>query len=338
MPDFMSNPPLQKPGHWLKRYLVRRVCWLARAVPVAGLILQLPMRVWLWDLAQHFHLYWMAAAGVLLVLSCGFRWWGRAAGNLVLLVILAIPLHGYYLAETEATATRREQTAGQDQAEIRFISFNLLAFQRRPEETHQALEAADPDMLLLLEFTPGWQKTLKPVLDKYPWKIGLPQNDSFGIWFGSKRKLTESRLVVVGDGPFPTVVATAEVKGHRVGVVGAHPMNPVFPSWSRIWREQFEAYPEFVNEVRGDAVIFAGDLNSSPFATTFEQFLSKTGLRDSARGRGLMNTWSGPRLPVELGLPIDHILLGGRISVLDLKRGPQLGSDHRWLEARLRVE
>jgi endonuclease/exonuclease/phosphatase (EEP) superfamily protein YafD len=271
-------------------------------------------------------------------MSCGFRWWWRATGNLVLLVILAIPLRGYYRAETETAAPRQQQTFGQDQAEIRFISFNLLAFQRQPDETRQALEAANPDMLLLLEFTPGWQKSLKPVLDKYEWKIGLPQSDSFGIWFGSKRKLTESRLVVVGDGPFPTVVAQVEMNGLRLGVVGAHPMNPVFPSWSRIWREQYGLYPDLVNEVRGDAVIFAGDLNSSPFAATFRQFLSQTGLRDSALGRGVMNTWSGPRLPVELGLPIDHILLGGRISVLDLKRGPQLGSDHRWLEARLRVE
>lgn len=336
----MSRQFFLKTGVWLKSCILRRLRWLAVAVPAAGLVLQLPVRWWIWDLAQHFHLYWMAAAGAMLLVCLGFRWWWRAGANLLLLLILAHPLREYYLAEpdTASPGPGTPPSVRHGGSEFRFLSYNLLVVGRQAELTRQALEAANPDMLLLLEFTPAWQKALQPVLDRYPHKTGLPQNDSFGIWFGSRLPLESCRLVVVGDGPFPTVVAHARISGIPVTIVGAHPMNPVFPSWSAIWRDQYQAYPEYLKETNADALIFAGDLNSSPFSTTFRDFLSKTGLRDSARGRGLMNTWSGPRLPIELGLPIDHILVGGSIKVLDLQRGPQLGSDHRWLEAKLLVE
>lgn len=334
----MSTQFFLKTGRWLKSYLLRRLRWLAVAAPVAGLVLQLPVRWWIWDLAQHFHLYWMAAAGAMLLVCAGFRWWRRAAANLLLLLILALPLREYYLAEPDTASPGAPPSGRNGATEFRFLSYNLLVVGRQAELTRQALDTANPDMLLLLEFTPAWQKALQPVLDRYPHQIGLPQEDSFGIWFGSRLPLESNRLVVVGDGPFPTVVAHARISGIPVTIVGAHPMNPVFPSWSAIWREQYQTYPELLKEAQADALILAGDLNSSPFATTFRDFLSKSGLRDSARGRGLMNTWSGPRLPIELGLPIDHILVGGSIKVLDLQRGPQLGSDHRWLEATLRVE
>lgn len=333
----------RKIGRWLKGYIIRRLSWLATVVPGAGFLMMAPLKVWPWDLARHFHLYWMAGLAGLALICCGFRWWRKAAVNAGLLVILALALRPYYLTPPDAAPAIPAAPDGKalDRAvnpEFRFLTFNLLMIERQPEETRQALEAADADMLLLLEFTPGWQKALKPVLDQYPWKLGLPQSDSFGIWFGSKRPLEESRLVVIGDGPFPTVVARAKVGNHTVGIIGAHPMNPVFPSWSSTWREQFEAYPAYVRETASDVQLFAGDLNSSPFARTFKDFLRATGLHDSARGRGLMNTWSGPGLPFALGLPIDHILVSDRLKVLDLKTGPRLGSDHRWLEARLRVE
>ncbi|MES2707273.1 MAG: endonuclease/exonuclease/phosphatase family protein [Verrucomicrobiota bacterium] len=334
---------LLKIRHWLKRYLIRRLAWLAAAVPGACLLMLIPLKIWPWDLARHFHLYWMAALAGLALICCGFRWWRKAVLNALLLVIFAIPLRPYYITAPDAAPAVPAAADGKtpDQTaspEFRFISFNLLLVERRTAETLQALEAADPDMLLLMEFTADWRDALKPLLAKYPWKLGLPQSDSFGIWFGSKLPLEESRLVVVGDGPFPTVVARARVGQHTVGIVGAHPMNPVFPSWSSIWRDQFEAYPAYVAETGGDARLFAGDLNSTPFAGTFRSFLKTTGLHDSACGRGLMNTWSGPGLPFWLGLPIDHILVSDRLKVLDLKTGPKLGSDHRWLEARLRVE
>lgn len=300
----------------------------------------IPLRIWPWELSRQFHVYWVFALAVLGFTSAFLRLWKLAALNSVLLAVLTLPVLPYYFPKAPASPAASgvlQSASDSTPEEFRLISFNLLRLRREASATVAALDKADPDMLLLLEFTGGWQRELAPVLGKYHWRIGVPQPDSFGIWFGSKFPLDFCRIEVVGDGPFPTVVARARIGNRTLGFTGAHPMNPVAPSATGIWQEQFTIYTTLVSESGGDCQIFAGDLNCTPFALAFREFQHRTGLRQTALGRGLTNTWHGPYLPFRMGLPIDHILVSAKIQVLDLKAGPTLGSDHRWLEARLKL-
>jgi endonuclease/exonuclease/phosphatase (EEP) superfamily protein YafD len=76
-----------------------------------------------------------------------------------------------------------------------------------------------------------------------------------------------------------------------------------------------------------------GDLNCTPFARSFAALCETAGVRDSARGFSLTNTWHIKS--TFLGLPLDHILVSPDILVAERIVGPAVGSDHRWVMARL---
>ena len=59
----------------------------------------------------------------------------------------------------------------------------------------------------------------------------------------------------------------------------------------------------------------------------FRAVLKKEGVHDCAAGRGLLTTWSAG-LPAPLRIRIDQCLLGGAVSVADVRVGASMGSDH----------
>ena len=67
----------------------------------------------------------------------------------------------------------------------------------------------------------------------------------------------------------------------------------------------------------------------------FRDLLAATGLRDAARGQGWIGTWPAWLRPALV--PIDHVLVGGPVAVVGLRRGPFVGSDHYPLVADLRL-
>ena len=58
----------------------------------------------------------------------------------------------------------------------------------------------------------------------------------------------------------------------------------------------------------------------------FRLLLRRTGLRDSARGRGVQPTW--PAGSPLLAIPLDHCLHSPDIAILQRRIGGDVGSDH----------
>ena len=82
-------------------------------------------------------------------------------------------------------------------------------------------------------------------------------------------------------------------------------------------------------------MIVAGDFNATPWSPHFRDLLATTGLRDAGSGRGWLPTW--PTWLGPAGIPIDHVLVKGPVTVAGLSLGPDVGSDYRPLVADLRV-
>jgi endonuclease/exonuclease/phosphatase (EEP) superfamily protein YafD len=81
--------------------------------------------------------------------------------------------------------------------------------------------------------------------------------------------------------------------------------------------------------------IVCGDFNATPWNAPFQQLRATTGLAP-----GTTTTWlpSWPAgLPAFLRIPIDHVLVAGKLSVGEVQLGANVDSDHLPLFAVIRV-
>ena len=111
-------------------------------------------------------------------------------------------------------------------------------------------------------------------------------------------------------------------------MIGTHALAPL---GTRAWRtrnQQFDEIAELIEAGDGTRTIFVGDLNCTPWAPKFQNFVKRTQLRDAAHGHQLKFTWRLEPIPLA-GLPIDHVLVGSNVGVVSHRVGPSLGSDHR---------
>ena len=79
--------------------------------------------------------------------------------------------------------------------------------------------------------------------------------------------------------------------------------------------------------------IVAGDFNATPWSLPFRTLVARSGLVDTALGRGVQATWNA-RYPAPR-IPIDHILAPSGTRVVRRVVGPDIGSDHFPVEAEL---
>ena len=124
-----------------------------------------------------------------------------------------------------------------------------------------------------------------------------------------------------------------KVGGKVLEIVALHPYPPVGGRGSK---ER--------NTILKDAAVYAagegsriaiGDFNCSAWSPYFKSFVKESGLRDSARGRGINSTWFP--FPLPLGIPIDQVLVSPDITVLEREIGEDVGSDHRAVEVTFRI-
>jgi endonuclease/exonuclease/phosphatase (EEP) superfamily protein YafD len=77
------------------------------------------------------------------------------------------------------------------------------------------------------------------------------------------------------------------------------------------------------------------DMNATAWSPAYADFVARTGLREAREGFGRLATWRSDKYLAGLWLDLDHLLVGAAVDVQGLRRGPDLGSDHRPLVARL---
>jgi endonuclease/exonuclease/phosphatase (EEP) superfamily protein YafD len=73
-------------------------------------------------------------------------------------------------------------------------------------------------------------------------------------------------------------------------------------------------------------LIVAGDFNATPYSPYFTEWLEKTKLTDSRRGRTPSPSW--PTMLPWVGIPIDHVVVNDGFTILSHRRLPNFESDH----------
>jgi endonuclease/exonuclease/phosphatase (EEP) superfamily protein YafD len=296
------------------------------AVTLATVLAVLAPFGWFFELFSHFRVQYAVAAALLVLLLAWQRQPALAAVALALGLWHAVP--GVQRALAEAPGA----TCGAQPFTI--ATANLLYTNPRREPFLGWLERHSPDLVVVQEVTPGWIPALRG-LREYPHQYLLPRNDPYGIGVLSRWPLESvSPVDLAGDG-LPSLAGIVEIDGQRIRILGMHTRWPVLPSLAGA---RDAALRQAAELVRGETlpVVALGDLNLTPDSPAFERLLETSGLRDAVDGRRWRPTWLAGFWP--LALRIDHVLVSRGLCVDDAEVGESIGSDHRPVLARLRVQ
>jgi endonuclease/exonuclease/phosphatase (EEP) superfamily protein YafD len=279
----------------------------------------------LWDFPR------LQVAALLIVAILAVVWIGPRRGRLFWIAIAAMlaalawqATHfvAYFPPWPKQVASIDNCPAGRS---IELLNANVLIGNQRYGELIALVERTDPDIVLLLETSPDWQRAIAPLDARYPFRIGEPVPNSYGMILLSRLPMEGEVLHRLQAG-VPSIRAKLRLgDGQLVDLHGLHP-EPPLPG-----DDSGERDAELVavgREVRksGRAAIVLGDLNDVAWSRTSRLFLDVSGMRDPRVGRGLYPTFDA-KYPL-LRWPLDHLFVTPHFGLQQLDLQGPIGSDH----------
>lgn len=272
--------------------------------------------LWPLDLFAHFRVQY----AVLFVLIGALLWIFRlrmlSGASLVGAIVSAVPLAAYLGPQAGASALASSP-------HFRMVTFNAWMGSRDDRSTAEFLSRANADAIVFQELPAQRVKELHARLPAYPYSYIEP---------------LASRVAILSRWPIRTAAPFRSRNGHIVGAhlaldwngrpiqfLGVHLHWPLSGRSSRLRNEELLSIAAWARE-QSDAVLVVGDFNITPWSAHFTELLSRSGLRDCARGEGLRGSWPA-QLPL-LRIRIDHCLASKHWRTVDVGVGPSLRSDH----------
>lgn len=269
--------------------------------------------IWLIDLAAHWQ--WLFLMGLVIagVFSTYRNWrWGA--------LLLAVPAP-YLTASEQAPEVEPEDSI------FTVASANVSLSNRDPRPLVEWLSDERMDVVALFEVSPDYSAHLG-VVPGFAFQKVVPSHGPFGIGLLSRHPMMDVKVVHDADG-IAHIEAEIDWQGHLLKVIAFHPMPPLEPRYQVERDSKLRSLAKAAID-EGHPAILAGDINATPWSSAFSG-LADHGLR---RATGLAPSW-----PTELqgfmGIPIDHVLVTPRWAVVQSEIGPELGSDHFPVIARL---
>ena len=212
-----------------------------------------------------------------------------------------------------------------DAAIVRVYSANLFYRNNDTARIVRSIEAADADIVVLIELASDPALKINQLLAGYPYRAASMRLDQTR---GPSRSVIASRwpLTARADPPdgLHAVAATVRTPLGPINVVGVHLTRP-WPfqhSWGQI--SQTMALRAVVEPLDGPVVV-AGDFNSVSSARIGKHVRREIGLRPAP---GFPGTWPGG-LPSALGITIDQVYASPDLAFVSRRLGRPTGSDHR---------
>jgi len=267
------------------------------------------------QLFTHFKLQYLVIS-VLLCVALALHSQPVYVGGLLLAVglnaSLVIP---WYVADS----------AHQGDTQLKVLHANILSSNTEYQRLFDLLDAEEPDVVLLQEVSSEWLVALEPLRKNYPYSYAEAREGNFGIALFSRVPLTSVSHVDSRPLGYPTVTATMDVNGTVLHLLGTHPMIPLGKQYYSDRNEQLASIAELF-EGHDDSKILIGDLNTSMWDIHYRALEEETGLRNARTGFGIVPTW--PTFMPFAMIPIDHVLVSDDVSVVEMRAGPRIGSDH----------
>lgn len=275
---------------------------------------------WVLDLPVHFRLQYFWSGLVLAVLAgAGGRYiWALLALTLALLN-LSMFAPFYFPVSNEGNV---------DQNRIRLLHLNMGSENEQYDQIVEYITDLNPDLVLLMEVTPVMANELKQRMPKeYRLDQSIDRRKDYGISLFSKIPLNNAEMVFFSPGYSSSIRARVSTPKTTFTLVATHPVAPTTSRGTKWRNEQIHSIAKFCQKTAQPLVV-AGDFNTTSFSHVYEDFIQRSGLRDTRKGFGLQPTWPSFTFLPPFQIPIDHCFVSPEITVSDRFVGPDLGSDH----------
>lgn len=310
-----TSPPSQQPVPFRRAWIEELVPWGLLVLTLAG-----SCGTWHWafDLCAHFRWYYFVAAAVFGVLIWRKRRRAAMAALGATLLWNGGLLAPYYLPNSQPDIA-------EGGAKMSLISLNVFTANEDKRAVIDYLRQRSADLVVVMEVDELWEQALAELHDLYPHQFLQSRPDNFGIGLLSREPLVASQFVNAGNTDVPTIVTRVEREGRAFVIVATHPLPPIGASNTRERDAQLRAVADTVKASSLPCVV-AGDFNATPWSSAFRDLTARSGLRDSALGRGVQGSWNA-KSPL-IRIPIDHVLVPKNVKVIRRVVGSNVGSDH----------
>lgn len=316
------------PSRWraLLPFLVY-ACWagLALLAVVAVARLTWPDRnllfIWL-----NAYTFWIFLPAYLVAVGAAAlrRWSLLAAGSIIALFhvwwVLPDYTGGGSVPEWASSATQ-----------VQVMTLNLKTKNPVTESLAGEIADADPDIVLVQEFGPGFGSLLEElgVADRYPYRQIALETPFLGMAVYSKFPLMDAETLRPAGRQY--VRAELDIEGLRVVLYAVHPASPF--TGAGLWNQDWQALTDALASEDGP-VIVAGDFNMTQHHRWHGK-LKDLGLVSAheALGRGNASTWKP--FGIVPAIRLDHVFVSEEIAPIDVREGEGAGSDHRPIIASL---
>lgn len=221
---------------------------------------------------------------------------------------------------------------------ISILVSNVLTTNTRYDKLIDLVNRKKPDVLLTLETDKKWEEELSTLEKDYPFTVKIPLDNLYGMHLYSKLKLEDYDVKYLIKEDIPSIHGYLRLNNNtRVKFHALHPQPPS-PTEDPTSTNRDAELLLVGKDVKKDqeSVVVFGDLNDVAWSRTTKLFQKLSGLLDPRIGRGFYNTFHADfRL---LRWPLDHVFHTNDFTLIELSRGPHIGSDHFPMFIKLNYE
>lgn len=330
-------------NHPIVRVAGFAVFGLLSAIAVAATIIPLfSSKQWYVRIFDYPRLQTLIVAVLALAWYLIFYFEQRPKGYVFTLALLIVIIVQAYKAWPYTPLGTKQVLAAEDtatnQSAISLFICNVLQTNTAYNRVLEKINQYQPDVIITTETDSTWQKQLSVLHQQYPYRVAVPQSNTYGMHLFSRLPLRGSSVRYLLEKEIPSIRTLVQLRsGAWITLFVVHPKPPVpgEASDSKERDAEIIMVGREASQQKG-GVIVAGDFNDVAWSETTELFQKVSGFLDPRRGRGFYNTYHA-KYPV-FRWPLDHIFHSDHFRLEKIERVGTVNSDHFPMYIKLRYE
>lgn len=236
------------------------------------------------ELTTHFRFQYLWLSVILLILLCVFRSW-----TFLIPTILVSAINGFYVFPYLYPV----QSITQNTANTTLVVMlaNVEHRNSNYERFFQSVEATNPDILVLQEFTEVWQEKTQKLKTGYQYSNTVPRQGGSGLAIFSRYPLENSEILQLDESTHPAFLNKINIEGKILTLLSIHPPTPIRTDKFTNRNKQFAESAKILKETPNPKILI-GDLNNTMWSPYFIDLVEDSGLKDVRIGRGIYPSWT----------------------------------------------